>query len=65
MKRLQTKHYIIVIVVFMAIVAVAIALTLSKDSNESFLPTGIIGCVVGLVVGLIIGVNVKKRNNTK
>ena len=65
MKKLQTKHYIIVIVVFMAIVAVAIALTLGKDSNESVLPTGIIGCVVGLVVGLIIGVNVKKINNTK
>ena len=65
MKKLQTKHYIILIVVFMVIVAVAIALTFGKDSTESVLPTGIIGCIVGLVVGLIIGVNVKKRNNTK
>ena len=65
MEKIQTKHYIILIVVFMVIVAVAITLTLGKDSSESVLPTGIIGCVVGLVAGLIIGVNVKKRNNTK
>ena len=61
MKKIQAKHYIILLVVFVAILVVAIALTLGKDTATSVLPTGIIGCVVGLVVGLIIGVNIKKK----